>query len=114
MSDEAHPEPPAINMAEALGAERVFSVQCFTVYIPNKDKNNLEFGTQRMWVLEAIRLLTSVNGGATAVPVEGGWANDEGKLILEEPVVVYSHLTDTDRFMSSLPEIRKFLHRMGR
>lgn len=107
-------EPPPIDLAEALGAEPGYSVQCFTVYIPNKDRKDSEFGTQRRWVLDAIRLLSAINGGATAIPVEGGWLNEEEKLILEEPVVVYSYIADTERFRAQLPVIREFLHRLGR
>ena len=59
-------------------------------------------------MLEAIQFLTSVNGGATAIPVEGGWRDDQGRLILEEPVIVYSYLSDPERFMTFLPEIRRF------
>lgn len=85
-----------------------------SVYLPNKDKKDREFGTQRKWVLEAIRLLSAINGGATAIPVEGGWVNDDGELILEEPVVVYSYVADTPKFIAELPRIREFLHRLGR
>src|SRR4051794_38448105 len=36
-----------------------------------------KIGNQRKWVLEAIRLLSEINGGATAMPpVEGGWLSD--------------------------------------
>ncbi len=84
------------------------------MYIPNKDKNDQEIGTQRRWVLDAIQLLSEINGGATAIPVEGGWLNDEGKVILEDPVVVYSFVSDPDRFLANLPQIRAFLHRLGR
>ena len=84
------------------------------MYIPNKDKDDAEFGTQRKWVLDSISLLSSINGGATAIPVEGGWLNDEGKIILEDPVVVYSYVDDIDKFLVALPAIREFLHRLGR
>jgi len=114
MSDEAQVPANDVNMAEALGADPAFSMQCFTMYLPNKDKKDREFGTQRKWVLEAIRLLSAINGGATAIPVEGGWVNDEGELILEEPVVVYSYVADTPKFIAELPRIREFLHRLGR
>jgi hypothetical protein len=67
----------AIDLAAALGAEASFSFQRITVYIPNKDKEGVEIGTQRRWVLEAIRLLSEMNGGATAFPpVEGAWLNE--------------------------------------
>jgi len=65
-------------------------------------------------VLEAIRLLSEINGGATAMPpVEGGWLNDEGEIIWENPVIVYSFIR-TAQFLNSLRRIREFLHRMGR
>lgn len=101
-------------MAEMLGAEPGVAVQCFTVYIPNKDKYDQEIGTQRRWVLDLIRLLSEINGGATAIPVEGGWVNDEGTIILEDPVVVYSFVADPEKFYGQLPRIRAVLHRMGR
>jgi hypothetical protein len=73
MGPEASPPGEApINLAEGLGAEAGVAVQCFTVYVPNKDKDDQEIGTQRRWVLDAIRLLAEINGGATAIPVEGG------------------------------------------
>lgn len=115
MSTEAeNPQDGSPSLAEALGAEAGVGVECFSVYIPNKDKNDQEIGIQRRWVLDAIRLLSEINGGATAFPVEGGWLNDEGKIILEDPVIVYSFITDPDRFLAHLPRIRSFLHTMGR
>ncbi|HKI36370.1 MAG TPA: hypothetical protein VKA46_31220 [Gemmataceae bacterium] len=102
------------DLATAMGADPGFSVQCFTVYIPNKDKDDQEIGTQRRWVLDAIRLLSEINGGATALPAEGAWLNDEGKIILENPVIVYSHVKNSAEFRSNLPRLREFLHRMGR
>ncbi len=104
----------AINLGAALGASADAAVQCFALYVPNKDRLDQEIGTQRRWVLDAIRLLTEINGGATAIPVEGGWLSPDGKIILEHPVVVYSYVTDPDAFARQLPRVRSFLHRMGR
>jgi hypothetical protein len=83
-----------VNLASALGADAGVAVQCFTLYVPNKDKNDQEIGTQRRWVLDALRLLSEINGGASAIPVEGGWLNEEDKIILEHPVIVYSFVAD--------------------
>ncbi|MBL8795094.1 MAG: hypothetical protein JNM56_14390 [Planctomycetia bacterium] len=103
-----------IDLAAALGADAGVSAQCFTVYIPNKDRNGHEIGNQRKWVLEAIQLLSNLNGGATAMPpVEGGWLADDGNIVWENPVVVYSFLLG-DRFLQNLPRVREFLHRLGR
>jgi hypothetical protein len=103
-----------LDLAAELGAQDNYSTQCFTIYIPNKDKNGKEFGNQRKWVLEALGLLTELNGGATAMPPpEGVWGSDEGELIWEHPVVVYSFIRG-DLFFESLARVREFLHRMGR
>ncbi len=107
------PEPIRIGLGEALGANAGIAAQCFTVYIPNKDKAGKELGNQRLWVLEVIDLMTRLNGGATAMPVEGAWRNEQGTTIWEYPVVVYSYLKP-EVFFANLPAIREFLHRMGR
>lgn len=102
------------DLAAALGSDGGISTQCFTIYIPNKDRKGQEIGNQRKWVLEAIRLLSEINGGSTAMPpVEGGWLNDQGEIIWEQPVLVYSFIRP-DSFLNSLPRLREFLHRMGR
>jgi len=106
--------PEHIDLGQALGADAGVSTQCFTVYVPNKDRFGKEFGNQRKWVLEAIRLLSELNGGASAMPpVEGGWMDDEDEIVWENPVVVYSFIR-TESFLANLPRIREFLHRMGR
>jgi hypothetical protein len=103
-----------VDLGAALGSDGGVSTQCFTVYIPNKDKVGQEIGNQRKWVLEAIRLLSEVNGGATAMPpVEGGWLNEQGEIVWENPVLVYSFIRP-EPFLGNLPRIREFLHRLGR
>jgi hypothetical protein len=114
MPDEQEQNPGEMDLAAALGSTGGASVQCFTVYVPNKDRQGREIGNQRKWVLEAIRLLSEINGGATAMPpVEGGWLNDTGEIIWENPVVVYSFIRP-DEFVANLPRLRESLHRMGR
>ncbi|MCI0378205.1 MAG: hypothetical protein L0215_11415 [Gemmataceae bacterium] len=104
----------SLDLGEALGATEGYSDQCFSIYIPNKDRTGREIGNQRNWVLEGIRLLTQINKGATAMPpVEGAWQNDKGTLIWENPVVVYSFIK-TAPFVENLGRIREFLHRLGR
>jgi hypothetical protein len=106
--------PAGIDLVATLGAEDGVSTQCFSIYIPNKDRNGTEIGNQRQWILEAIRLLSELNIGATAMPpVEGAWQNDEGAIIWENPVVVYSYI-DPGVFFKNLTRVREFLHRMGR
>lgn len=86
-----------------------------TLYIPNKDRDGNEFGTQRKWVLEAARLLAELGGGVTVMPAcEGGWLNTEvGEVVWEAPVVVYTYVKP-EPFLSGLPKLPSFLHRLGR
>ncbi len=107
------PDEIELDFARALGAADS-SAQCFSVYIPNKDRKGREIGNQRKWVLEAIELLSEINGGCTAMPpVEGGWLSDDKEIVWENPVVVYSFVRP-DEFVASLQRIREFLHRLGR
>lgn len=113
MANENALEVVTLDLAKVLGAESSSS-QCFSIYVPNKDRHGHEIGNQRRWVLEAIRLLSEMNGGATAMPpVEGGWLNDDGEIIWENPVVIYSFIRPED-FVANLAKVREFLHRMGR
>ena len=64
--------------------------------------------------IDLIQFFSTINGGATAIPVEGGWVNDDGKLIREDPVIVYSFLADPEKFYGEMPRLRRMLHQMGR
>ena len=85
------------------------------IYIPDRDADGAEFGTQRSYVLEAAQLLARIGGGVTIMPaVEGGWFNKQtNQIIWERPVVVYTYINE-ETFVELLPELRRFLHRMGR
>src|SRR5258708_3408682 len=105
---------PEFDLAAALGSEPGEATQCVSVYVPNKDRDGNDIGKQGKWVLEALHLLSEINGGATAMPaVEGGWRNDAGVMIWENPVVVYSFVR-AEAFIAAMPRFREFLHRMGR
>ena len=104
------------DLAEALGAEpHAISPQALSLYIPNKDQHNVEFGTQRKWLLEAGQLLAQIGGGFTIMPaVEGGWVNPErDSIVWENPAIIYTYIKP-EQFTQHLPALREFLHRMGR
>ena len=114
MPNETNSDFEDLDLAGVFGADAGVSAQCITLYIPNKDRYGREIGNQRKWVLEAIRLLSEINGGATAMPpVEGGWLDDDKRIIWENPVVVYSFIK-MERFVESIPTLREFLHTLGR
>jgi hypothetical protein len=112
--DDLEGDEVGLDIAASFGAEADASTQVFSIYVPNKDREGKEIGDQRRWVPEALRLLGSVGGGATAMPpVEGVWVNAEGEFVWENPVIVYSYIK-ADQFLARLPELRSFLHKMGR
>ncbi len=102
-------------LAGALGAAAASSVQVLTLYIPNKDRNGRPLGVQEAWVRLAEDLLARIGGGVTVLPpCRGGWLNPETKdIVWEEPLLVYTYIRP-DEFEELLPELRSFLHRLGR
>ncbi len=116
MSDSEQTEDQSeLDLAEQLGAQPNASHQVLTLYIPDRDRDNNEIGTQRKWVLEAADLLARIGGGVTIMPpTEGGWFDEENSTIIwERPIIVYTYIKP-DQFESNLPMLREFLHRMGR
>ena len=53
-------QPESVGLAGELGADGGTSVQCFSIYIPDKDQQGNEIGNQRKWVLEALDLYSYV------------------------------------------------------
>jgi len=101
-------------LASMMGASEGTSTQVLTLYIPNKDRDNMEIGNQRKWVLEAAKLLAGIGGGVTIMPpVEGGWIDHAGGIVWESPVIVYSFIKPIP-FSKTIPALREFLHRLGR
>jgi hypothetical protein len=85
-----------------------------TLYIPDRDEDGNPLPDQRRWALEAAELLARIGGGVTIMPpVEGGWVNDSGQLVWERPVLAYTFIRPTP-FRKLLPDLREFLHRLGR
>lgn len=106
--------PLSIDLPTALGADGGVSVQCFTIYIPSRDRVGELIIDQRKWVMEAMRIMTEINAGSTAMPpVEGTWLNEQNQVIWDKPILVYSFI-NAAIFPFQLPKVREFLHRMGR
>lgn len=82
-----------LDLAESLGATKE-SAQCFSIYLPDKDRDGKRIKNHVAWVHEAKLLLAKINGGATAMPpTDGVWLNEEtDKTIEENTVVVYSFI----------------------
>ena len=65
-------------------------------------------------MLDAAHLLAEIGGGVTIMPpVEGGWKSDDGEIIWEKPILVYTFIKP-EAFRRMLPQLRSFLHALGR
>jgi hypothetical protein len=102
------------DFAGPLGAQKAAST-LLVLFIPSRDRND-EPIDQDHWVGEALRVLGTLFGGATAFPQgKGVWRDDarQGKLLFDEPVVIQCY-TSQQALREQAPALREFLHRMGR
>ena len=103
-----------MNLSEELGAGGGVSVQCLTLYIPDRDSAGNILRDQRRWVLDGSDLLARIGGGVTIMPpVEGGWVHDSGEIVWEHPVLIYTFIRPVS-LRELLPQLRAFLHALGR
>lgn len=103
------------DMQKALGAKEAFSFQKFSIYFPNKDRNNNPVRDVEDWIRQGMRLLTEINTGVTRLPAaQGNWKNVEtGEVISEDTVVIYSFLREPEKFHSRSKEVQAFLKEFG-
>jgi hypothetical protein len=102
------------DFAGALGASKAAST-LLVLFIPSRDRHDRAID-QGYWVEEALRVLGTLFGGATAFPQgQGVWRDDAqgGKLLFDEPVVIQCY-TAEQAIERQAPKLREFLHRMGR
>ncbi len=102
------------DFAAALGASKAASA-LLVLFIPSKDRSDKPID-QAFWVEEALKVLGTLFGGATAFPKGRGiWRDDAqgGTLLFDEPVVIQCY-TSEHILDQKMPTLRDFLHRMGR
>ena len=98
-----------------LGVSEEPSVQSFSIYIPNLDRDRNPIAGWSDWVRGAIHLLTRINGGSTSLPPsQSGYRRSDGAFELNDTVVVYSLIRDPDAFEQRFDEIRAFMSDFGR
>lgn len=103
-----------IDLGGVLGADEGGSVQRLTLYVPSQDRDGVEFDPSP-WIEEALKLLSKIGGGATAMPpADGAWLDPDRDTLMREKVVLAYTFIDPDRLEAMLPELRRFLHRLGR
>lgn len=99
--------------ATLFGASKSAST-LLVLFIPSKDRREQPID-QGYWVDEALKVLGSCFGGATAFPQgRGVWRDDAqgGKLLFDEPVVVQCYTSDA-ALEHQAAALRGFLVRMG-
>jgi hypothetical protein len=102
------------DFAGALGASKAAS-SLLVLFIPSKDRRDQAID-QRFWVEQALEVLGTLFGGATAFPQgRGVWRDDAqgGRLLFDEPVIIQCYTGEAllERHIEPLAE---FLRRMGR
>src|SRR4051812_4763016 len=68
------------------------------------------------WRDEALDVMATLFGGATAIQANGAWRDDErdGEVGLEEVAIVASLMAESDWNETSITNLAQFLHRMGK
>jgi hypothetical protein len=102
------------DFAKALGASKGAST-LLVLFIPSRDRTDQAI-EQGYWVEEALQVLGTLFGGATAFPQgKGVWRDDAqgGKLLFDEPVVIQCY-TSEQAIDQQAAVLRDFLYRMGR
>jgi len=105
-----------INPHEVFRSEVPVGTSLVVVFVPSKDRDGRPID-QDHWVDEVLTTLGRLFRGATAYPQgRGVWRDDErgGTLITEEPVIVFSYVTEQDLTAKALSELYGTLSRMGR
>src|SRR5437868_934332 len=101
------------DFASALGASKSAST-LLVLFIPSKDRVDQAID-QAYWVEQALTVLGTWFGGATAFPQgKGVWRDDArgGKLLFDEPVVIQCY-TGEQTLDRQLDNLRAFLLRLG-
>jgi hypothetical protein len=102
------------DFAGRLGASKA-AATLLVLFVPSQDRTD-QLIDQDYWVTEALRILGTLFGGATAFPRgQGVWRDDArgGQLLFDEPVVIQCY-TNAIALRQKAGFLRDFLHRMGR
>jgi hypothetical protein len=86
------------------------------IFVPSRDRDGHPID-QEYWVDEILTTLGRLFRGATAYPRgRGVWRDDErgGTLVVEEPVIVFSYVSEADLTTNALSDLYRTLSRMGR
>ena len=104
------------DLREQLGAGPPAGTLQVTLFVPSVDRDRHPID-QALWREEVLRVFGRLFRGATAFPPgRGVWRDDArgGELVFDDTVLVTSYVDPAVLDGSSLRELRRFLHQLGR
>lgn len=105
-----------MDLGEILGAAQAASLQRFSLYLPDSDRDGAPVPRLEEWIEAAMLIFAEVNGGATRLPLaQGIWKpEDGGATVREATTIVYSFIRDTERFERGVEKLAVFAHTFGK
>jgi hypothetical protein len=105
-----------LDLQEALGASRAATLQRFSLYIPDRDRDGAPVESSAAWHAAAMALFADVNGGATLLPAADGiWNPEDGsEMVREATRVIYSFIRDGRKFERDVDQLAVFIHTFGK
>jgi hypothetical protein len=104
-----------MDLEKALGAGKPASIEKFSLYLPERDRDGAPVSDIELWIEAAMGLFGDINGGATRLPVaQGYWKPEGGEPVREPTNVVYSYIRDDRRFEANLDRLVRFIHSFGK
>jgi hypothetical protein len=106
----------SVNPQDVFRSHLPVGTSLIVIFVPSRDRDD-QIIDQEYWVDEVLTTLGRLFRGATAYPRgRGVWRDDErsGTLIKEEPVIVFSYVSEADMTTNALSELYRTLSRMGR
>lgn len=107
---------PSVNPQEVFRSHLPVGTSLLVIFVPSRDRDSQPID-QEYWVDEVLTTLGRLFRGATAYPRgRGVWRDDErGRtLIREEPVIVFSYVSEVDLTTGALSALYRTLSGMGR
>jgi len=106
----------SVNPQDVFRSHLPVGTSLIVIFVPSRDRNSQPI-EQEYWVDEVLTTLGRLFRGATAYPRgQGIWRDDErgGTLVTEEPVIVFSYVSEADLTTNALSILYRPLSRMGR
>lgn len=86
------------------------------IYCPSADSEGSDLRGMAQTVIDRTHhLLCALNGGSTELKARGAWRGEDGRTIIEDVVIVYSHCSElTDRLLASVADHAQWIKAAAR